>query len=92
MPSISEVTKDTRADKVSLNLGLNGATSISNSLTSGQKVIINENANLNILVIDCGIKNSQIRALLKHDVQLTLVDTNYHFIDEVLDKSMTVYF
>ena len=38
----------------------------------GSKIIINKNPNLlNILVIDCGIKNSQIRALLKYNVQLT---------------------
>ena len=51
------------------------------------KLLINENPNLlNILVIDCGIKNSQIRALLRHNVQLTIVNTNYNFINEVLNN------
>ena len=67
--SIEEITKDTRADNVS----------------GEEKYIINENPNLlNILVIDCGIKNSQLRALLKNDVQLTLVNTSYRFVNEVL--------
>ena len=35
------------------------------------------------MVIDFGIKNSQLRALLKHNVQLTIVDTYYKFVDEV---------
>ena len=52
-----------------------------------KQIIINENPNLlNILVIDCGIKNSQIRALLKHNVQLTIVDTNYNFINKVFNN------
>ncbi len=41
---------------------------------------------MNILVIDCGIKNSQLRALLKHNVRLTIVDTRYNFLQEVFDK------
>ena len=47
------------------------------------KLILNKNNDLlNILVIDGGIKNSQIRALLKRNVQLTIVDINYYFLDE----------
>ena len=48
------------------------------------KLVINENSKLsNILVIDCGIKNSQLRSLLKYNVQLTVVDSEYNFIEEV---------
>ena len=39
---------------------------------------------MNILVIDCGIKNSQIRALLKHNVQLTIVNSIMSLSQEVL--------
>ena len=54
---------------------------------NNKQIIINENSNLlNILVIDCGIKNSQIRALLKHNVQLTIVDLNYNFINKVFNN------
>ena len=54
---------------------------------NNEKIIINKNEELlNILVIDCGIKNSQLRALLKHNIQLTVVNLNYRFADEVLDK------
>ena len=60
---------------------------------SGDKVIINENSQLlNILVIDCGIKNSQLRALLKHNIQLTVVDLNYNFANEVLDNKFNGIF
>ena len=49
--------------------------------------IINENLDLlNILVIDCGIKNSQLRALLKHNVQLTVVSPFYDFYSKVKNK------
>ena len=41
---------------------------------------------MNILVIDCGIKNSQLRGLLKYNVQLTVVNTEYIFLNEVLNK------
>ena len=48
------------------------------------KVIINENPELlNILVIDCGIKNSQLRGLLRRQIQLTVVNTEYRFLEEV---------
>ena len=56
-------------------------------------MIINENSQLlNILVIDCGIKNSQLRALLKHNIQLTVVDLNYNFANEVLDNKFNGIF
>ena len=68
-------------NKVSLKIDLFGRKLETN------KLIINENPDLlNILVIDCGIKNSQLRGLLKYGVQLTIVDTNYHFVSEVLDN------
>ena len=48
------------------------------------KYIINFNPELlNILVIDCGIKNSQLRDLLKYNIQLTVVSTKYNFVHEV---------
>ena len=75
----NEVSKLTLAQNVSLKLGINA--------NSENKIIINDLANaLNILVIDCGIKNSQLRALLKHNVRLTIVDTEYNFLQEVFDK------
>ena len=50
------------------------------------KHIINKNPSFpNILVIDFGIKNSQLRALLQHDIQLTVTDPN-HDIPEILNK------
>lgn len=77
--SIDEITRNTLAQNVSMKL--------LNKSIIDSKIVINENSELlNILVIDCGIKNSQLRALLKNNVQLTLVDTNYSFISEVLDK------
>ena len=69
-------------DDVSLKLDLFGKE------TSGNKIIINANKDLlNILVIDCGIKNSQLRALLKNNIQLTIVDTKYNFLEEVFDNT-----
>ena len=51
------------------------------------KLIINKNSDsLNILVIDCGIKNSQLRALLKYNIQLTVVNSEYDFYEEILSK------
>ena len=51
---------------------------------NSEKIIINEGEKLlNILVIDCGIKNSQLRDLLKYNIQLTVVDTKYNFVHEV---------
>jgi carbamoyl-phosphate synthase / aspartate carbamoyltransferase len=76
MKSIKEITNLTRAEDVSLKLNLFG---------NGKKrgiYVINENPYLlNILVIDCGIKNSQLRTLLKYNVQLTVVDPNFNFFD-----------
>jgi len=81
MKSIEEITNDTLPEKVSLNINLFGKT------TNKQKIIINHNPDLlNILVIDCGIKNSQLRSLLKHNIQLTIVDTKYNFINEIMNK------
>ena len=83
-PSIHEITSTTLAQNVSLKINL----PIENS-----KITINDTAEaLNILVIDCGIKNSQIRALLRHNVKLTLVDTEYRFLDEVLDNKYSGIF
>ena len=69
-------------DDVSLKLNLFGKETLCN------KIIINANKDLlNILVIDCGIKNSQLRALLKNNIQLTIVDTKYNFLEEVFDNT-----
>ena len=87
-PPLDVIAKSTNADNVSLKTNLFGIEkpSTSNEI-SRQKIIINENTSLKqILVIDCGIKNSQIRGLLKHNVQLTIVHSSYNFIDEVLSK------
>ena len=81
MKTIEEITSNTLPSKVSLKLDLYGKTLMS------KKIILNENPNLlNILVIDFGIKNSQLRALLKYNVQLTLVDTNYDFMSDIYNK------
>lgn len=77
MKSIEEITKDTLPENVSLKIDLFGRKS------QGDKVILNENPHLlNILVLDCGIKNTQLRALLKYNVQLTVVGPNFKFFDE----------
>ena len=82
--TISDITQNINLRDVSLKLDLFGKQS------NLDKIIINENKDLlNILVIDCGIKNSQLRDLLQHNVQLTIVDSNYHFLDEA--KSASVY-
>jgi aspartate carbamoyltransferase len=75
-----DVSREINVEKVSLKLKLRGEHEIHNNRT------INYDPNyslLNILVIDCGIKNSQLRALLKRNVQLTFVDTNYDFLPEI---------
>ena len=64
MKNIEEITKETIAEKVSLKVDLFGLNEINQN-----KIIINENEKLlNILVIDCGIKNSQIRSLFKKEM------------------------
>ena len=76
--NIQNISEKINLEDVSLKIDLFG------KQVKQEKILINENKNLlNILVIDCGIKNSQIRALLKHNVQLTIVNTNYEFINEV---------
>ena len=73
---IEDITRITLAENVSMKIDLFGQQKL------GDKIILNENPNLlNILVIDCGIKNSQLRALLKHNVQLTVVSPNFNFFD-----------
>ena len=81
MKTIEEITSNTLPSKVSLKLDLYGKTLMS------EKIILNENPNLlNILVIDFGIKNSQLRALLKYNVQLTIISSEFNFLEEVLNK------
>ena len=79
--SINDITNQINTEKVSLQLKIFGRNKIYHNK------IINENPNLlNILVVDCGIKNSQLRELLKYNVQLTLVDANYDFTPEAYNK------
>ena len=81
--SIQDITNRIKLQDVSLKIDLFGKT----KLNDENKIIINRNPDLlNILVIDCGIKNSQLRGLLKHNVQLTVVNTEYIFLNEVLNK------
>ena len=78
--TMNDINEKINLDNVSLKLDLFGK---GNNIKSN-KIIINQNSDLlNILVIDCGIKNSQLRALLKYNIQLTVVDTNYDFLNEV---------
>jgi carbamoyl-phosphate synthase / aspartate carbamoyltransferase / dihydroorotase len=79
--SIEDINKEISSTNVFLKMNPPG------KIFNGDKIIINENPNLlNILVIDCGIKNSQLRALLKRNIQLTVVDLNYNFINEVFNN------
>ena len=79
--SINDITSKINLDDVSLKIDLFGKQKYSD------KLVINFNTNLlNILVIDCGIKNSQIRGLLKYGVQLTIVSTKYNFLEEVFQN------
>lgn len=76
MKSMEEITRNTLAENVSMKIDLYAKKRL------GDKIILNENPLLlNILVIDCGIKNSQLRALLKNNVQLTVVGPNFNFFD-----------
>ena len=51
---------------------------------NNEKIVSNKGEKLvNILVIDCCIKNSQLRDLLKYNIQLTVVSTKYNFVHEV---------
>jgi carbamoyl-phosphate synthase / aspartate carbamoyltransferase len=81
--SIEHIVEETKAENVSLKLNLFGQSRNEyNKRLNESKIVINENpALLNILVIDCGIKNSQIRGLLKYNVQLTVVSPNFNFFD-----------
>ena len=84
--STDDINRQIKLENVSLKLNLFGLNFLKNK-SDEKKIKINENPDLlNILVIDCGIKNSQLRGLLKYNVQLTVVDTQYYFIDEVLNK------
>ena len=77
-------------NKASITLGSDSLES--DMLKDLYQEFLNENPDLlNILVIDCGIKNSQIRGLLKHNVQLTVVDTKYDFIKEVYNNNYVIF-
>ena len=72
--NINDISNKINLDNVSMKLDLFGKP------CNSEKIIINEGEKLlNILVIDCGIKNSQLRDLLKYNIQLTVVDTKYNF-------------
>ena len=45
--------------------------------------IYNPNGKINVLVIDCGIKNNQLRMLLKRDVRIKLVPYDYNFLQDL---------
>lgn len=84
-PSVFDIYHEIHSTNVSLKINLFGK--LSGKEFEDDKIIINKNPNLlNILVIDCGIKNSQLRELLKHNVQLTVVDMNHYFLDEVFEN------
>ena len=77
--NIDEIINETKPEKVTLKVDLFGLNKI--NVINNNKIIINKNEDLlNILVIDCGIKNSQIRSLLKRNVQLSIVNIGYNFI------------
>lgn len=79
--TMADINNKIELSSVSLKLNLFG------NKSANDKIIVNANKDLlNILVIDCGIKNSQLRDILKHNVQLTIVDTNYNFLDEVKEN------
>lgn len=85
--NIDEIVNETKPEKVSLKVDLFGSGIDEINVNEiNNKIIINKNEDLlNILVIDCGIKNSQIRSLLKRNVQLSIVNVEYNFIDEVFE-------
>ena len=80
--TIEDINKQIKLVDVSLKLEINGHKLLPNN----NKIIINKNPDFcNILVIDCGIKNSQIRGLLRYNVQLSFVNNKYRFLDEVIN-------
>lgn len=83
---VADINNEIKLENVSLKINLFGLDLLGKK-TNENKIIINENPDLiNILVIDCGIKNSQLRALLKYNIQLTVIDTNYNFLNEVYNS------
>ena len=63
--SIQDISNQINLSDVSLKIETFGRKKL------GNKIILNEDPSLpNILVIDCGIKNSQLRGLLQHNVHL----------------------
>ena len=77
---MDDIVQKINHEDVSLKIDLFGYKNTSS------KIIINQNTDLlNILVIDCGIKNSQLRGLLRYNVQLTIINTKYAFLKEVYD-------
>jgi len=52
------------------------------------KIYNNKSNKLKIVLVDCGIKNNQLRSLLKRDVQIKLVPWNYDFTKEKFDRLM----
>ena len=87
--SMDLISQKINLDDVSLKLKLFGSIQVlKNKMVINTPMLLRgvmkENSDaINILVIDCGIKNSQLRTLLRDNVQLTIVDTNYYFLDEV---------
>ena len=76
--NITDISNRINLNDVSMKLDLFGKPG------NNEKIVINKGEKLlNILVIDCGIKNSQLRDLLKYNIQLTVVSTKYNFVHEV---------
>ena len=72
--SIEDINEQIDLDLVSLKIDLFGKGVKINGSGVGKNIIINDNPELlNILVIDCGIKNSQLRSLLKRNVRLEII-------------------
>jgi carbamoyl-phosphate synthase / aspartate carbamoyltransferase / dihydroorotase len=76
---ISEIANNINIEDVSLKVSPFGNVLAPNT----DKIVLNKGQSENILVIDCGIKNSQLRALLKRNVTITVINTQYHFLEEV---------
>lgn len=95
VPAISgvdtrELTKSIR-DNGSMVGVMNGDNFVDNSKNFVDDVVSREvmeynEGKLRVLVINCGMKNSQLRMLLKRDVSVKVVPYDYNFLDEKFDR------
>lgn len=75
--SIEDINEQIDLDLVTLKIDLFGKGVKINGSGVSKNIIINDNPELlNILVIDCGIKNSQLRSLLKRNVRLEIIHSD----------------